>query len=248
MHEALAPHDCSVSQTDCSNQLVSSQSFPSPSCAPMVFFNAIFGTAGGKQVDTQNTSCYPLAIIRFIWDRQTNTQDQPWSQDGLCKPPQTEPPSTPGVTRGCTEQKKDERTQDETQQVTSELPNTKAILGVTLHYIGEPTTAQWYADGSKCHKRASRGIYNGKFRAAYAFTAPERYTTPKPWPAPWTQIWCRRGVNSSSVIRELSRQHQKHRREWSRIRYTATQVTGMQRPIFTPDLGPLGITPSHYIP
>ena len=58
----------------------------------------------------------------------------------------------------------DEPTPDEMHHVVVELPNTKAILGVTIHYVGEPTIPPWYVDGSKWHNRAGGGgggLYNG---------------------------------------------------------------------------------------
>ena len=44
-----------------------------------------------------------------------------------------------------------EPTSGETHQVVTKLPNTRNIMGVTIHYIAQPTTKRWYSCGSKGH-------------------------------------------------------------------------------------------------
>ena len=48
----------------------------------------------------------------------------------------------------------DEPSPDEILQVTQVLPHQQELHGITLRYTGEPTTARWYTDGSKRHRRA----------------------------------------------------------------------------------------------
>ena len=68
----------------------------------------------------------------------------------------------------------DEPTPEETHEVYQTLPHQQKIHGITIHYTGEPTTTQWYTDGSKRHGRAGGRIYNGTYRAAFRVHGPQQ--------------------------------------------------------------------------
>ena len=67
-----------------------------------------------------------------------------------------------------------EPTPEETHEVCQALLHHQKIHGITVHYTGEPTTTQWYIDGSKQHGRAGGGIYNGTYRAAFRVHGPQQ--------------------------------------------------------------------------